>query len=594
MKISQEQFIREFNETHREEFNQELFDRNDDDIIREIEKVILSCQRHRAFRIKVINFSVVDDYNEINRLMREYETLNSNRKKSPENKYDFIQLKDTDMRLLIVDYFIEVYNTTKPGERSKILRVYIQIPRLKDKYYFRIGGNMDLSMLQVIESTYNNSYANNSIVGMVAYKTMFMASRIFRFNIENSKKKQLRMIDLNGEIMKGIYFSSIIFNKSVHVMKYLLARFGVYETMKRLKCQYIEIVPFTEDIKDFYKMEQFYIIPKNKLALIVPRYIYDNDPVTQSLVYTIFSDIDQETDMNNIFTKEYWLIRLGRAFGSKLINTPDKGYSILESLESICDASSMEHLRLPEEDKIDIYDIIVWLVREFSELRIKDNLDIGMKRIRWAEYFACIYAYKLIKGIYRISDKGNKITLQSIEKSINIAPDYLIRLISRDKLTSSVSMANDMDSVAALKYTYKGVSGLGEDDTSIPMGYRQVHDSHIGRVDLDSSSNSDPGMTGTVCPISDIHNGAFSDEPEPNEWREKIEELHSNYREMYGIKQMLIFKRELGLESEDDKSRIENLDESMGVCRSLLNPLSSLDKKLYGNYLFSEVQWEDD
>ena len=101
-------------------------------------------------------------------------------------------------------------------------------------------------------------------------------------------------------------------------------------------------------------------------------------------------------------------------------------------------------------------------------------------------------------------------------------------------------------------------------------------------------------MTGTVCPISDIHNGAFSDEPEPNEWREKIEELHSNYREMYGIKQMLIFKKELGLESEDDKSRIENLDESMGVCRSLLNPLSSLDKKLYGNYLFSEVQWEDD
>lgn len=589
--FNQRQFIREYNETHREEFNNELFERNDDDIIREIEKVILSCQRHRAFRIKVINFSVVDDYNEINRLMREYESINANRKKSPENRYDFIQLKDTDMRLLIVDYFIEVYNTTKPGERSKILRVYIQIPRLLDKYYFKIGGNMVLSMLQVIESTYNNSYTNSG-TGMVAYKTMFMASRIFRFNIENSKKKQLRMVDINGEVMRGIYFSSIIFNKSVHVMKYLLAKFGVYETMKRLKSQYIDIVPFSDDLKE--KSDQFYVLPKNNLAIVVPRYIYDNDLVTQSLVYTIFSDMDSDTTMENIFSKEYWLIKLGRVFGSKLINTPEKGYSILESLESICDASSMEHLRLPEDEKIDIYDIIVWLVREFSELRIKDNLDIGMKRIRWAEYFACIYAYKLIKGIYRISDKGNKITLQSIEKSINIAPDYLIRLISRDKLTSSVSMANDMDSVAALKYTYKGISGLGEDDTSIPLGYRQVHDSHIGRVDLDSSSNSDPGMTGTVCPISDIHNGAFSDEQEPDDWREKIEELHSNYREMYGIKQALTFKKDLGFETEDDKSRIESLDESMEICRSLLNPLSSLDKKLYGNYLFSEVQWEDD
>lgn len=592
--ISQREFIRKYNDENREKFNEELFDRSDDDIIREIEKVILSCQRHRAFRIKVINFSVVDDYDEINRLMREYESINSNRKKSPENRYDYIQLKDTDIRLLIVDYFIEVYNTTNPSERSKILRVYIQIPRLRDKYYFKIGGNMDISMYQVIESTYNNSYANSN-VGMVAYKTMFMASRIFRFDIENAKKKQLRMVDVTGEVMKGIYFSSIIFNKSVHVMKYLLAKFGVYETQRRLKCQYISITEYTGNPVDYEDMiNDYYVIPKGKLALIVPRYIYDNDSVTQSLTYTIFVDIDSDTTLNEIFTREYWLIRLGRSFGSKMINTPDKGYSILESLESICDISSMEHLRLPEEDKRDIYDIIVWLVREFSELRIKDNLDIGMKRIRWAEYFACIYAYKLIKGIYRISDKGNKITLQSIEKSINIAPDYLIRMISRDKLTSSVSMANDMDSVAALKYTYKGVSGLGEDDTSIPMGYRQVHDSHIGRVDLDASSNSDPGMTGTVCPISTTHNGAFSDEQEPNDWRAKTDELYNNYREMYGIKQALSFKEDLGLETEDDKSRKENLDESMTIYRSLLNPLSSLDKKLYGNYLFSEVKWEDE
>lgn len=592
--ISQREFIRKYNDENREKFNEELFDRSDDDIIREIEKVILSCQRHRAFRIKVINFSVVDDYDEINRLMREYESINSNRKKSPENRYDYIQLKDTDIRLLIVDYFIEVYNTTNPSERSKILRVYIQIPRLRDKYYFKIGGNMDISMYQVIESTYNNSYANSN-VGMVAYKTMFMASRIFRFDIENAKKKQLRMVDVTGEVMKGIYFSSIIFNKSVHVMKYLLAKFGVYETQRRLKCQYISITEYTGNPVDYEDMiNDYYVISKGKLALIVPRYIYDNDSVTQSLTYTIFVDIDSDTTLNEIFTREYWLIRLGRSFGSKMINTPDKGYSILESLESICDISSMEHLRLPEEDKRDIYDIIVWLVREFSELRIKDNLDIGMKRIRWAEYFACIYAYKLIKGIYRISDKGNKITLQSIEKSINIAPDYLIRMISRDKLTSSVSMANDMDSVAALKYTYKGVSGLGEDDTSIPMGYRQVHDSHIGRVDLDASSNSDPGMTGTVCPISTTHNGAFSDEQEPNDWRAKTDELYNNYREMYGIKQALSFKEDLGLETEDDKSRKENLDESMTIYRSLLNPLSSLDKKLYGNYLFSEVKWEDE
>ena len=186
--INQRQFIREYNDENREEFNKELFERNDDDIVRHLENVILSCQRHRAFRIKVINFSIVDSYNEINKLLREYEANNLSRKKLSENRYDHIQLKDTRIRLLIVDYFIEVYNTTEIDKRSKVLRVYIEIPKVTNKYYLKIGGNMDTTMYQIIESTYNNSSTNSS-VGMVAYKTMFMASRIFRFNIEGSKDK---------------------------------------------------------------------------------------------------------------------------------------------------------------------------------------------------------------------------------------------------------------------------------------------------------------------------------------------------------------------------------------------------------------------
>lgn len=580
--INQYEFIRKYSDRNREEFNEELFERNDDDIIRELENVIISCQRKRTFMLKVINFNVVDDYDEINRLLREYEKNNLNRSKATENKYDFIQLRPTYMRLLIVDYYIEVYNTTEIGKRNKVLRVYIEIPRVTNKYYFMIGGNLDISMRQIIESTYNNSNTNSNS-GMVAYKTMFMASRIFRFEINNGKEKRT-MNTISGEVMKGVFYSSIIFNKPVSAVKYLLARFGLYGTMDRYKCKYIKIWDKVPELDE----EKFYIIKSHNLYISVPRYIYDNDAVTQSLVYTLFIDIDSEANINNIFSCEYWLSKLGKSFGTKT-DSVNKGYSILESLENVPDIASMKHLRLPEENKKDIYDILVWVLREFSNLRMKDNLDIGMKRSRWAEYFACIYAYKLIKGIYRISDKGNKVTLQSIEKSINIDPDYLIRQIARDKLTNPYNMANDNDAIAALKYTYKGISGLGEDDTSIPLEYRQVHESHIGRVDLDSSSNSDPGMTGTICPISDIHNGWFSDEPEPNEWREKIEELYSKYREMEGLKETLLFKKELGM--GDDDSRIESLQESLDSTLKLLNPFSSLDKHLYGNKLFSEVLW---
>lgn len=583
--INQNQMLRQFNERNREEFNPELFELSDDKIIRELESIILSCQRSRTFRIRVINFSVVDHYDEINRLLREYEKNNLNRSKSTENKYDYIQLKDTDIRLLIVDYFIEVYNTTVESERSKVLRVYIQIPRVVNKYYFKIGGNFYMPMSQVIESTYNNSFNKNTDVGMNAYKTMFMASRIFRFRISDTNDK-LKMPTVSGEVMKGVYFSSIIFSKSVHIMKYLLARFGIYRTMEMLQCPFIDFHQTQPNLDE----KDFYIIQAKNVYISVPRYIYDNDMVTQSLVYTIYIDIDNEATFETIFSREYWLDKLGRSFGTKM-NSINKGYSVLESLESICDDASMRHLRLAPEHKRDIYDIIVWVCRQFSELRMKDNLDISMKRWRREEYFVCLYAHRLIRGVYSIADKGNKITLQTIERSLNIDPDFLVKAIAKDKLANPFNMANDLDSIATLKYTYKGVSGLGEDGTSIPLGYKQVHESHIGRVDLDSSSNSDPGMTGTLCPISDMHNGWFSDTPEPDDWREKIEDLHSKYRELNGLKSVLLFKKELGVQDED--SRIESIDESLQVVKRLYNPLSSLDKHLYGNQLFSEVLWDE-
>lgn len=585
---SQFSMIREFNDKYREDFNEEIFSRNDDDIIREIEKVILSCQRSRSFTIKVLNFNVVDDYDKINEIMKEYENNNLNRKKTTNNRYDNIQLKESFIRLLMVDYYIEVYNTNVHYKRSKVLRVYIQIPRIVDKYYFYINGNYYLSMYQIVESTYNNS-STNSNIGMVAYKPMFMATRTFRFQINSSKDKASKMMcNHDGEVMKGVYYSSLIFNKSINIMKYLFARFGLYKSMDLLECKYIRFLPNENSyIKD---PTNNYYIQKHNIMIEVPKYIYDNDTVIQSFVYTVFIDIDSETNINNIYSEEYWLIRLGKSFGSKSV---EKGYSILESLETICDISSMEHLKLPLNNKKDIYDIIIWIVRQFSELRIKDNLNINHKRIRWAEYFACIYAYKLIKGIYRISDKGNKISLQSIEKSINISPDYLIKAITKDKLTNTVSMVNDLDSIAAIKYSYKGISGLGEDNTSIPLGYKRVHPSHVGKVDLDSSSNSDPGMTGMLCPISSISDGSFSEETEPLDWRDKIDDLYDEYRRLHGIKQTLLFKKDLDMLNSLDESRLRFINETLDSSKELLNPFSSLDKELYQNQLFSIIKWDD-
>ena len=87
------------------------------------------------------------------------------------------------------------------------------------------------------------------------------------------------------------------------------------------------------------------------------------------------------------------------------------------------------------------------------------------------------------------------------------------------------------DEINALKYTYKGISGLGEDGASVQPIYRYVDPTHVGILDLDASSNSDPGMSGMICPYTKIYNHSFSDYKEPDTWREQYQDVYKAYDE---------------------------------------------------------------
>lgn len=567
--LSQAAFIRQFNDNYREDFNNELFYRSDDDIILQIEKVILSCQRSKYFIIRVDKFTVVEDYTEINRLLKEQEKVKSKSKdKAIGNKYNYLTLKDSYIKLLVVDYYLETNNKTLDGpvRESTNLRVLIEIPRLVDKYYFRIFGNTYSSMYQIVDgSTYNNSQATNSRNQNVTLKTMLMATRIYRYN------ETIKFTD--GEKRRIIYYSSRIFSKNVPVMKYLLAKFGIYELQDKLMVPDLLITDYDYS-KSFKKthpdsVDEYYTVNKNNLYITLPRYIYDNDITAQSLMYTIANSIDKHSDMNNIYTKDFWLESLGKSYGTATII---KGDSILDSLESILDISTKESMRLPWNDKKDIYGVLIWIIREFSELRQKDNLDVSTKRLRYAEYIAALYAMKLSTGIYRISDEGTNVTLNQIKKAIYTFPDYLLKMITKDRLVNYKNYVNDLDSLEALKFTYKGVSGLGEEKgSSIPTSYRQIHPSHIGRLDMDSSSNTDPGLSGTICPLTNIYNNSFSDYQEPNTWRQETDAMLSRYRDLVGLKEAIKLEKMIGVDI--DPAREEILDESINTFKGLIYPI---------------------
>jgi hypothetical protein len=125
-------------------------------------------------------------------------------------------------------------------------------------------------------------------------------------------------------------------------------------------------------------------------------------------------------------------------------------------------------------------------------------------------------------------------------------------------LVDYVDLVNDNYAELALSYTYKGISGLGDQGSgsAVPLIYRSVHPSHLGKVDLDSSSASDPGLSGIICPMAKIYGDSFSDYQEPNGWKQFYMETISELKDMYNMKQAIEIRKKLGLSFDGVKEEM--------------------------------------
>lgn len=576
--MNQRELVAQFIEESRPKFNPVFFERDEDEIIRELLNVIKSCERdNQYFTIKLDSYRVVDDYDEINSILfNYYEDLTKNKSKSKkrDNQYGFINLNESYIRLLIVKYYLKDRNA------EDYLDVIIAVPRIIDKYYFKINGIMRSTLFQIVDgSTYNNG-TSNAKVPSITLKIIFMATRVTRYFSS--------MTTTEGDDMKLTYYHSRIFNKGIAAAKYIFAKFGFYGGLKFLgleNCVFLsKHDPNDQDLYTFKVADDIYISS--------PKFLMDRNVMLQSVVATIYASLYPGISFEEYFTDLYWVRVLGLDFSGggleRLLaiydpeddTTPDtleKGYSILDSFESIYDISTRESIKLPDCEKETTYHILRWIMREFNALRMKDNLDISCKKIRFAEYIASLYAFKIAKGIYRVSDMNKKASIISIRKAIRTDPNYLLVAITKSKMVSYRNMVSDMDSMQALKFTYKGVSGLGENSNqSIPDIYRSIHPSHVGKVDLDASSDGNPGITGTICPYAPVYDGFFEDYQEPNTWEQEFLATMDEYRKACNLKDAMIFEEKiLGVDKSDD---IAVASEVIASMQQIIKPVLFADQ----------------
>lgn len=593
--MTQLELLADFDRDCKEKFNPLLFMRSDDEVMDQLQKVIKSCERkhNNYFSIEVLKFRVVDDYDEINRILYdyyEYITRNKPKQKKKDNQYGFINVNQSAVRLLIVTYRVAINLENNLSVRPEDLAsgkakaedtfdVYITIPRVVNKYYFMINGIMRSILYQIVDgSTYNNNYTNSKIPN-ISFKIIFMAARVFRYTI-----------DLHDEIsdtdVRLYNYRANIFNKTVCVCNYFLARYGFIGAMKFLGIQGVYIsdrIPQNNNrVYAFKKAENLYII--------CDKYLTNNDLVTQAFVSCLYISLISGMNFNMAYDEKFWVRMLGAMFNRlsaekclqmfsgdpTVVDTYNKGLSILDSFENIFDESTKEDLRLKESSKHDMYAIVRWILREFYALKKKDNYDVSIKRVRFGQYVAATYIFKVIRGINRVSDQNNRITVEAIKKAIRTDPMYLINAITKSNLVTYRNMVSDMDSLVGLKFTLRGISGIGETDSnSIPESIRFIHPSHIGLLDMDTSSDNNPGVTGMISPFVQLDHGYFSSKDEPDTWEERYQQIYDEYKKAEGLKEVIQVKESLLNINTDEAEKTSVMENAFAMKQSVITALQA-------------------
>lgn len=585
--------LHHYNEEFRPAFNPSLFAESDEGLIDDLKKVILSAQKDSSFTIRVEGFEVIESYEKIIQLLYEYnEVANKNFEK--DNPYKYINLKDTDMRLLVVHYYIAI------KDKSERVKALIGVPRAVDRYYYRINGSTYSVLWQVVDASTYNSATSKSKRPSISLRSLFMAIRVYKYE---AKKKYAIRDYFTGEEVTCNYFMSYIARKSLPVMKYILAKFGLHGAEEFFGIGYIDIYDHDPIELENYGHD-IYIFNKQCIWITVPKTLFDATPIIQSFVWTILQSINKQTTYPKFFTRDYWLISLASEFNNNL--NVEKGLSILDSLEFMCDLLTIEVIQLPYRDKKDVYSILRWVIGEFNTLQAKDNLDITIKRVQ--RPLSALYAMKLSNGIYWASDIGKKATLNTLKKAIITNPMYLINAISSCQLVNYRNYVNDLDALVAIKFTYKGISGMGEKKNSVPTIYRSIHKSHLSIVDLDASSAGDPGISGKFVPYVNIYeHGLLSpDYKEPNTWKKELDKIMSNYRSLQGKKEGFIAEKQLlGFVHYSDEE-VQALDDSMDIMRTLLisqkdnikgyssDYITGLPLEDSGTALYDSIELEED
>lgn len=497
--------------------------------------IIMAMKELEAIdNIKIENIEIVRDQDEVD-INRHMINVNYKKKNIDEieiPKYKYI----ADSRYGEIIFTIRV--TTNLNE--KVITKRILYPIEYNGFYYNNGKRMKAIWQLVDGSTYAQRGKNTlkSRMPIIIYQNR---KRIITDINDMKYIVTSYSYALNGKTKKPGAKAKVKFINPVMIYS---AKMGYHNTIEFFGMQ--DIVSIETKVKK--DEDLYYYFPLNDMYIKVLKDKFEKYDLVRAFVCMTYNlnSADFPVTPKNIDDRDYWTCRIGTVGTAKNKNLStfrEKGITTIFMIERLLDATTIQNLRLPMYYKSNIYYLIYWMMISFDELRTKSNIDMANKRIRKNEYIVnSSLGKKINENINRLIEKRGKSRLNSMDTLLelfNFGSDIIISgMRNLNDLIKTDDIVNDNDFILDLAYSSKGPNSLGDgNNKKIATKYRYLHPSMAGILDLNTSSNSDIGLSGSFTPFAKLYDGYyFTPDHEPCQGRYRFEKdlADEGFRKIHG------------------------------------------------------------
>lgn len=383
-------------------------------------------------------------------------------------------------------------------------KVQLYYPKLLQGYYFRLGGSTLFPIWQIVDAeTFRSSRG-------VTIKTMVMPTQVERAEEDKPRVRLLEDEGGSGLRLSGRIFYLRLFKKKINIFHYFFNKMGLKETLEFMGYDRSDMGVVSEDKAHKWVEAGYAVFPATKALWVFASREVLQDPHGNDVVSTLVDSLHKRVTRAKAMKEEYWNARLGEHFTANNSGFIEKGKTLISSVGRILDTRTRAIMRVPDSDKETIYHVMRWVMRNYDALRRISPMDMTNKRVRRHEYLQYPLLKKWSDSSYRLLNSRVVTLKQGKTLFSNIRPNFLLKSIGHSELLRHSSTVNGMDLFSSgLRYTLTGPQTASSGNRNVSPQARGIHESYVGRVSLNVSSNGEPGMSGTLCPWAQVDKSGF-------------------------------------------------------------------------------------